>query len=332
MPLTTNERLQETLSLALEDRASGYQDLISNANVLFYTMKKNGQWKPYSGPSIRERLLYNETGSYTRYSGYQFLNPVAAELINDAEWTPKNCAVSVMLSGDDILNNSGEAQELDILEVHMEAVENELIDRFTEDMHSAGTADNQIGGLQLAIPTDPTSGSYAGISRANTQWRTGAFDANSFYAGYTAVNSTSIKPMLDRIVMARSRGKKGPNLLIMSTEHWEAYTQATVAIQRVVNENELGKLGFQNLTYYGGGKAIPVVCEGGIGSAMPANTTYGIETASVTMRYHPDRNFSKIGGKQMPINQDAIVQHLGFKGEMTVKNPLHNFKLFDSSP
>lgn len=331
--MTTNERLQETLSLALEDRSPGYQDLVSNANVIFQTMKERGQWKPFEGPTIREPLLYNETGSYTRYSGYQFLNPVAAELINSAEFTPKLSAISVMLSGEEILKNSGGAQILDVMEVHMEAAENEMIDRFTEDMHSAGTSDNQIGGLLLAIPTDPTAGTYGGISRVNnSQWRTTTYDANSFYAGETAVTSTSIKKMLDRIIIARSRGKKGPDLLVSSTEHWEAFSQATVAIQRIQGENSKGKLGFQSLEYYGGGRRIELVCEGGVGSAMPSNTTYGIDISSLTMRYHKDRNFSKIGGKQMPVNQDAIVQHIGFFGELTMKNPLHNFKLYDSSP
>jgi len=69
MPLTSTEKNQEILSLALEDRSSGYQDLVSSSNVLLYTLKDKGNWKPYSGPRIRERLLYNETGSGLFYSG-----------------------------------------------------------------------------------------------------------------------------------------------------------------------------------------------------------------------------------------------------------------------
>ena len=40
----------------------------------------------------------------------------------------------------------------------------------------------------------------------------------------------------------------------------------------------------------------------------------------------------KFGGKQTPVNQDAIVQHVGFFGELTMNNPLHMAKLYDSSP
>jgi hypothetical protein len=332
MALNTNDRLQETFSLALEDRSQGYADLVSNSNAILYLMRKRGQFKTFSGPTIRERLLYAESGTYTRYSGYQFLNPQPAELFNDAEFTPKLAAVSVTLSGEDILKNSGSNQLKDIMEEHIMAAETELIDRFVEDVHSDGTATNQIGGFQLMIPTTPSSGSYGGIPRSNSIWQTTTYDANSAFSGITAVTSTTVKTIFDNIMIARSRGTKGPNVILSSQEHYIAYTAATVAIQRINDENELGKMGFTNLKYYGAGKSVDVVLEGGIGSAMPANTSYFIDTTSIKFRYHPDRNFVKFGGKQTPINQDAVVQHIGFFGNLTMNNPLHNAKMYDSSP
>lgn len=333
MALTSNERLQEAFSLALEDRSQGYADLVSNSNAILYLMKKKGQFKTFSGPTIRERLLYNESGTYTRYSGYQYLNPSPAELFNDAEFTPKLAAVSVTLSGEDILKNSGANQLKDIMEEHISAAEQELLDRFVEDLHSDGTASNQIGGLQLAIPTDPTTGTYGGISRAdNAIWRTTTYDADTDFSGITQVTSSTVKTIFDNIMIERSRGSKGPNIICASQEHYLAYTAATVAIQRIQDENELGKLGFTNLKYYGSGKSVDVVLEGGIGSAMPSNTTYFIDTSALRFRYHPDRNFVKFGGKQMPINQDAMVQHIGFFGNLTLNNPLHVAKLYDSDP
>ncbi len=76
MPLTNVEKNQEIMSLALEDRSSGYQDLVSNSNALLSVLKRKGKFKTYSGPTIRERLLYNKTGSAVWYNGYDFLNPV----------------------------------------------------------------------------------------------------------------------------------------------------------------------------------------------------------------------------------------------------------------
>lgn len=332
MALTSTEKLQEAFSLALEDRSQGYSDLVSNANAILSIIKGKGGFKTFSGPTIRERLLYNESGTYTRYSGYQFLNPAPAELFNDAEFTAKLAAVSVTLSGEDILKNSGSNQIKDIMEEHISAAETELTDRFVEDLHSDGTASNQIGGLQMAIPTTPTN-TYGGIDR-NTYivWRTTTYDANSAFSGITAVTSTTVKTIFDNIMIARSRGNKGPDTIAASQEHFIAYTAATVAIQQITNENELGKLGFSALKYYGGGKSVDVLLEGGIGSAMPSNTSYFLDTKALRFRYHPDRNFVKFGGKQMPVNQDAIVQHIGFYGNLTLNNPLHTAKMYDSVP
>jgi hypothetical protein len=148
----------------------------------------------------------------------------------------------------------------------------------------------------------------------------------------TQVTASNIKAMFDYIMITHSRGTKGPNLILCSASHYTAYTAATVAIQRINDESTLGKMGFTALKYYGAGKSVDVVLEGGIGSAMPANTTYFIDTAALKFRYHPDRNFVKFGGKQMPINQDAVVQHIGFFGELTMNNPLHMVKLYDSTP
>lgn len=336
MALTSNERLQEALSLAVEDRSSGYQDLVSNANVILAVLKSKGGWRTFEGPTIRERLLFAESGTFTRYNGYQFLNPKPAELINDAEWTPKMAAVSVVLSMEDILKNSGSTAQLaSIMDIHLEAAETELEDRFVEDVHSDGTADGgrQITGLQAAIPTDPTVGTYGGISRAsNAIWRTTTYDADthSWATAATQVTAATVKGMFSEVMIERSRGKKGPNLILASQEHYRAYEGATEAIQRITDGGGVAKLGFPALKFYGAGKSVDIVLEGGIGSAMPANTTYFIDSDNLRFRYHKDRNFSKFGGKQTPINQDAVVQHIGFMGELTMTNSLHMAKLYDS--
>jgi hypothetical protein len=336
MPLTNVEKNQEILSLALEDRSTGYQDLVSNSNALLAVLKRKGKFKTYSGPTIRERLLYNKTGSAVWYNGYDFLNPVPVELFNDAQFTPKMCAVAVVLTNEEILNNQGTNQLMDVMESHIQAAENELLDEVDISLHGNGTrfGGKELGGLQLAVPTVVNSGTYGGIDRAaNPVWRTSVFDAQSDFAGIgTQVNATTIRPMLNSIMTRRSRGRQAADLLLMSPEHYAAYDAATVAIQRINDENGLGKLGFSTLKYTGAGRTADIVQEGGIGSNMAANTTYGLDTSNMWLRYHPERNFDKIGRSMMPINQDAVVQYIGFMGELTMTNPLFQWKLIDSNP
>lgn len=333
MSIVSNDKLTEAFSLALEDRSSGYQDLVSNSNIVFTEMKKRGCWQPFSGPTIRERLLYAKSGTVTRYSGFQLLNPRPAELINDAEFEPKMAAVSVTISNEEILKNSGASQLLSLFKVHLDAAERELIDEFTTDLHSAGTEDNQIGGLQLAIPTTPSAGVYGGISRAdNAIWRPLSFDADTYAwtTPATQITAQTVKPIFNEVVIAASRGKFGPNLILSSQEHYLAYSAATEAIQRVTDETRASKLGFTSIRYYGAGRSIDIVLEGGQGTAMPSNVSYMIDSDGLKFRYHKDRNFTKIGGKMMPVNQDAIVQHIGWMGELTLINPRHMAKLRDS--
>jgi hypothetical protein len=330
MAIVSNEKLTEAFSLALEDRSRGYADLVSNSNVITAVMKKKGGFSTFSGPSIRERLLYNESGTYVRYSGHEFLNPKPAELFNDAEYTAKMAAVAVTMSFEDILKNSGGAQLMDIMEAHMDAAEQELQDRFAEDLHSDGTATNQIGGLQAAVPTVATSGVYGGIDRAvEAKWRTGSYTATGLVGG--VLSDTNIHDAFSQVLINHTRGKNGPSLIAVDSGIYRKFQKSLINIQRITKEGSTGTLGFPSLAYAGVGYELDVVLEGGIGSAMPANTAYFLKVGKdgINFRYHPDRNFSAFGGKRQPINQDAVVQYVGFMGNLTMANPLHQAKLRD---
>jgi hypothetical protein len=54
--IATTAAYQQILSMALEDRSSSYQDLVSNYNALLAVMRRKGLWQTYSGPRIRQTL------------------------------------------------------------------------------------------------------------------------------------------------------------------------------------------------------------------------------------------------------------------------------------
>lgn len=333
MAFTADARLEQAFSITLEQRSPGYQDLVSNSNVFTYQTRKKGGWRRYSGVTIRERLLYDQTGTYVRFADADYFNTQRKEQFADAEFEPMQAAVSIVITGTEKRKNSGRAKLEDLMTIKVEAGEQELEDRFCEDAHSAGTAANQVGGLQKMLPTNPAVGTYGGISRATqTKWRPTVYDMDTDFGTDTQFTAVTAQRTLLKMVIDRMLGKKGPTDIFMSTEHFEAYSAAITAIQRVNDENELGKMGFANLRFYGAGRSIEVVLEGGIGSAMPANTSYICDSKSIRFRYHPELNFSKLGGVQKPYNQDVMVQHIGFMGEWTMNNPRHNAKHYDSDP
>jgi hypothetical protein len=337
--INTAAAYQQVLSLALEDRSGDYQDLVSNNNALLAVLKRKGLWRTYSGPKIRQTLqIAKQVAQW--YSGYdQLLNP-AIDLFNDAFFDPKMVVVPVILSMQEILNNEGEAQIIDVFDAYIDAAERSLSDAMDVALYSDGTANSgkQITGLKAAVPIVVNSGVYGGIDRGvagNAIWRTTSWDANSaFPAIGTQVNATTIRPLLNAVMTKQSRGKDYADLLIMSPEHYAAYDAATIAIQRQTNETSLGKLGFSALEYIGGGKRAEIVLDGGIGSNMDANTTLGLNTDTLRLRYHPNRNFDKLfdGDGQMPIDKDAVAQFIGWMGELTMTNPLFNWRMYDSNP
>jgi hypothetical protein len=328
---------QQVLSMALEERSPAWQDLVSNGNALLAVLKRKGLWEAYSGPRIRETLQIAKQDAQW-YSGYDYLDNPPIELFNDAYYTPKMVAVPISLTMEEILNNQGENQLKPVLKSYMRAAEASLEDAMDTAIHSDGTANGgkQLTGLAAAVPIVTNAGTYGGISRVdNAIWRTTTYDIHTAFTSIgTQVTSTTIRPFLNRIMTARSRGRRHADLLLMSPEHYEAYDAATLAIQRTTNaSSELGKLGFSSLEYIGGGKRAEIVMDGGIGSNMPANTTYGLDTDSLRLRYNPSRNFDKLfeGDGQKPINQDALAQFIGWMGELTMTNPLFNWRMYDSN-
>src|SRR6188768_4117007 len=205
--VTTAAAYQQILSMAVEDRSTGYEDMVSNNNALLAILRRKGLWQTYSGPTIRQTLqIAKQVAQW--YSGYdQLLNP-AVDLFNDAVFTPKQVVVPVILSMQEILNNEGEAQLMDVYDSYISAAERALEDTMDASLYGDGTANGgkQLTGLATAVPIVTNTGIYGGIDRATaTAWQTNTFDAHSFMAGSTQVNSTTIRPMLNYVMTKQSR-------------------------------------------------------------------------------------------------------------------------------
>lgn len=327
---------QQVLSMALEDRSSAWQDIVSDAIPLFACLREKDLWETYSGPTIRQSLLI-DLPAIQWYNGFDFLNNPPKEILNDAVFTPKMAAVPISLASEEILNNQGPNQIRNVMKDYIRAAETGLAQGIEEGLFSDGTAfgGKQLGGLDVAIPETPTN-IYGGINRtASPIWATQSFDAHTFATDIgTQVTKDTIRPFLIRCFNEMSRGKNAPDLLLMSTQHYEAYDNATKDIQRITNEKStLGKLGFKTLAYVGAGNQAEICYGGGKNSQMPDDTTFLLHTDSFRMRYNPSRNFSTLfkGNGQMPINQDAVANFVGWMGELTMTNSVFNGRFFDSN-
>ncbi len=337
MAVVTDRQYRQILSTAVAERSSGIEDLVSKSNPLYNILKRKGKMRSFSGPEIRQTLqIAKQEAQWAR--GYDILANPPIELWNDAVFSPSAIYVPISLTGQEMRANQGRNQIHDIVDGTLEAAEMALIDAFDTALQGDGTADGgkAIIGMAGALPIVTNTGIYGGIDRGTVAlWRTTTYDAHTAFPTIgTQVNATTIRPMLSRILSQRSRGNRAADLLVMSEEHYWAYDAATVAIQRITREGSLGSLGFSSIEYVGGGTRAEIVLASGLNNAMPANTTYGIDTSSLALRYREGFNFAKLfdGDGQMPINQDAMAQFIGWEGAMTMSNPLFNWRLYDSVP
>jgi hypothetical protein len=335
MSINTNVNYQQVLSMALEERSSAWQDIVSNAIPLFDVLRRKGLWETYSGPRIRQTLLI-DLPEIQWYDGYDFLDNPPRELFNDAYYTPKMCAVPISLTMQEILNNEGRNQLLPVMREYIRAAESGLSQGMEVALFSDGSANGgkQLGGLNVAIPETPTN-VYGGIDRnTNAIWRTGAYDiATDFPTIGTTFDTSTAKRIYDNVMGELTRGSRHPDLILASSQHWEEYCSALTAIQRITDENSVGRLGFKTIEYVGPGGRAEIVWGGGKGTQMPDDTSFFIETESFRMRYNPDRNFDTLfdGEGQKPINQDAVAQFVGWMGELTLTNPNFQARLFVGS-
>ena len=131
-----------------------------------------------------------------------------------------------------------------------------------------GSSSKEIGGLQLLVADDPTTGTVGGIDRSvstNSFWRNIAFSAVS--DGGAAATSANIQSYMNQIWVQLVRGTDMPDLVVADNTYWRLYLESMQAIQRVTND-KMTSAGFSNLKYM----SADVIFDGGGGA--PANHMY----------------------------------------------------------
>ena len=337
MSVVGNRQYQQILTASRAAVSSEIQDLVSDEIALLNVLKRKGAMRSFTGPEIRVPIQIGKQNSQWA-GGYDILANPPVELFNSAVFTPAALYTPISFTGQEMRANDGASQIFDVVKATVDAAKMSAREDMEDALFSDGTGNGgkQIIGMAGAIPIVNNTGTYGGIDRStNAIWRTSTFDADTDFPTIgTQVDATTIRPMLNRIMSQRSRGTRAADLLLMSEEHYWAYDAATTAIQRITRDGSLASLGFQSVEYIGGGRKAEIVLVSGLNNSMPANTTYGLDTDSLELRHREGFNFDMLfdGKGQMPINQDALAQFIGWEGALTMSNPLFNWRYYDSDP
>jgi len=298
----------------------------SNNNALLRRLKQRGNSRPFSGGNvILEELAYTDstTTNANSYSGYEVLNIQPNSPISAAQFSIKQYAAAITMSGLEMLQNAGEEKIIDLLEGRMMVAEAQLQNRISGDIYGDGTgnAGKNLDGLGAAVPDDPSTGTYGGINRA-----TWSFWKSLKYSGVTdggaAVSAANIQAYMTALAIQLVRGPDKVDLIVADNNYFGFYVNSLQAIQRIQGADE-GASGFATLKFYGGGQSTDVVLDGGVGSSTYNNSSgnsnhmWFLNTKYLFWRPHSQRNFVPIGGERQAVNQDAIVKLIGWAGNVT---------------
>ena len=136
------------------------------------------------------------------------------------------------------------------------------------------------------------------------------------------VTAANIQSYMNSTAIGLKRNSDGVNMIIADSNYYLSYLQSLQAIQRITTDGGTsGGIGYTALKYFGAGKSVDVILDGGKGGQCPANTMYFLNTDYFAYRPHRDRNFKVIGGERTNVNQDAIVKLMAWAGNMTISNP-----------
>jgi hypothetical protein len=312
---------------AIESRRGKIADNVTKNNALLTQLKKKGRVLTVSGGStILEELSFAENGNAGFYSGYDQLPTAQQDVLSAAQFSLKQAAVPVSISGLEKLQNSGKEEQLDLMEARLGVAESTLTNIICQSLYGDGTGYNgkSIVGLDAAVEATvkaSQTSTYGGISRSTWSfWRS---QCTSVTADIST--ATKVQTVTNALWAACVRGGDMPDFGIVDNNYWADYMASLQAIQRFTS-SESASLGFPTIKYM----TADLYLDGGIGgfagdSVTTHGTLYLLNSKYLKFRPHKDRNFVALDpSRRYAVNQDAEVAILGFAGALTCSGAQFN--------
>ena len=127
--------ISDILATTIESRTKKVADNVTDNNVLLKKLSTKGKIKTISGGSkILQELSFAENTNAGYYSGYDLLPVGVSDVLTAAEFDIKQAAVPVVISGLEMLQNSGKEQMIDLLEARLSVAESTLSNLICEGL------------------------------------------------------------------------------------------------------------------------------------------------------------------------------------------------------
>jgi len=312
-----NSNFDEILSTTLKNYVPKLTDNIFSARPLFYALT-NGQTirRISGGAKIVVPLIYGTNSTAGSYSGTDSIDTTAQSGISAAEYSWKQYAATVTISGIEEAKNNGEAQIIDLLEGKIFQTQETVIENMNTMFFGNGTGNSSKDWLGLSALVGST-GSPGGIDATdadNSWWRSAVTNQGS-----AALTIASMATLYNNC----SVGNDQPTIIITGQNQYEAY-EALLTDQIRYTDTDMADSGFQNLLF----KGAPMTFDGtlaGEGKLYMLNTKY------IQLVAHSDVWFKPTPFVR-PTNQDAVYSQLLCYGELTTSNRARQGYMYGITP
>lgn len=319
-----NASYDDIATTTIERRSRVLKDNFSNHTALLNRLKERGRIRTFNGGRvIVEELAYSGPGNFQYYSGYETIGVDQAEMLTAAEFSIKQAAVAVSMSGLEMLQNAGPEQFIDLFAGRLEQAEREFLNNLSDGIYSDGTGSGgkQIGGLQLLV-SDAGTGTVGGIvSGTYTWWKNKIYD---FSAESVTPGAATIQHAMNTLYLRTLRGRDQVDLIVADNTYYSYYWESLQANQRFTNAR-LAEAGFDNLKF----KQADVVPDGGMNGSAPSSHMYFLNSDYIHWRPHSSRNMVPLNPDRYAVNQDAFVRLIGFAGNMTTSGRMFQGAMVD---
>jgi hypothetical protein len=302
---TVNQLVATTLANYHKELA----DNVSNSNAVTALLRQGNRIRTVDGGrSINCPLVYAEE-TFAWYMGTELLSRAVKETISEADYEPANAVSSVTLSGPDLAKNKGKERILNLLESKIQNMEVTMKNNITKAIYGDGTVAKSFAGLKAFITNDG-SGTVGGIDASVWTFWKNQFQTATRQTGVLVY--ADLKAAMNALWLKLIRGSEHPDLFVVDGEVYSTYEGGLQEMQRYADAS-LGALGFETLKY----KSASLVFDG---AATGISGGYLMNTKYMKFEVYEGRNFEKLDLPDSSVDMDAITNHIGFMGGLTMNN------------
>ena len=312
-----NSNFDEILSTTLKNYIPKLTDNIFSARPLFYALT-NGQTirRISGGAKIVVPVIYGTNSTAGSYDGTDTISTTAQTGISAAEYSWKQYAATVTISGIEEAKNNGEAQIIDLLEGKIFQTQETDIENMNTMFFGNGTGNSSKDwlGLSALVGSTGSPGGIAATDSDNSWWRSAVTNQGS-----AAITLASMATLYNNC----SVGNDQPTIGITGQNQYEAY-EALLVDQIRYTDTDMADGGFQNLLF----KGCPLTFDG---TLEGEGKLYFLNTKYLQLVAHSDVWFKPTPFVR-PTNQDAVYSQLLCYGELTTSNRARQGLMYGITP